>query len=97
MNDFDRAVRYGPTGAEHEVEAGHFEVHTNHCFDYLRQAILCNADMTLEGRVLGRDAGPGTDGWGHLHVCKNHREVVQWIEDRRVKDKAFIIDPDSPL
>lgn len=36
MNDFDRAVRCGPTGTEHEGQAGHFEVHTNDCFDYLR-------------------------------------------------------------
>ncbi|OLN97664.1 hypothetical protein CCHL11_09625 [Colletotrichum chlorophyti] len=97
MNDFDRVVRYGPTGKENEVEEGHFQVHTNHCFDYLRQSILCAADMTLEGKVMGRDAKPGTDGWGHLHTCRNHREVMQWIEERRVKDKKFIIDPGSPL
>lgn len=53
--------------------------------------------MTLEGPVQGRDAGHGTNGWGHLHVCKNRREVMQWTEDRRVKDKAFIVNPDSPL
>lgn len=97
MNDFDRAIRYGPTGKENQVEDGHFQVHTNHCFDYLRQSILCTADMTLEGKVMGRDAGPGTDGWGHLHTCRNHREVIQWTEDRRVKDKRFIIEPGSPL
>ncbi|WQF82788.1 Putative mycotoxin biosynthesis protein UstYa [Colletotrichum destructivum] len=97
MNDFDRLVRYGVTRKENQVEEGHFQVHTNHCFDYLRQSILCTSDMTLEGKVLGRDANPGTDGWGHLHTCRNHREVVQWVEERRVKDKGFIIDPGSPL
>ncbi|EME82686.1 uncharacterized protein MYCFIDRAFT_174241 [Pseudocercospora fijiensis CIRAD86] len=93
MNEYDRLIRYGPTGKENQVEHGHAEVHTNHCFDYLRQAILCNADMTLEGRVIGRDAAPGTDGWGHAHVCRNHAEVVNWLESRRTKDKAFIISP----
>lgn len=96
LDAYDRVVRYGPTGHENEVEGGHHAVHTRHCFDYLRQAILCSADMTLEGRTVFDKTG-GTDGFGHTHVCRNRREVLQWAEAHRVKDKGFIIDPGSPL
>lgn len=46
------------------------EHHIEHCLDYIRQAIMCAGDMTLEwpreeddGR---RDA---VDGWGVEHRC----------------------------
>ncbi|EMD84701.1 hypothetical protein COCC4DRAFT_77040 [Bipolaris maydis ATCC 48331] len=42
------------------------ELHLGHCFDFLRQGILCAADSTLE------PLGPGyteTDGTGVSHQC----------------------------
>ncbi|KAK0702769.1 hypothetical protein B0H67DRAFT_500029 [Lasiosphaeris hirsuta] len=42
--------------------------HAEHCFDYLRQAILCAGDSTLEG------VDPGTpgllQGYGARHTCR---------------------------
>ena len=43
--------------------------HIFHCFDYLRQMILCNADITLEGRA--HNAAGHIDGYGPPHLCRN--------------------------
>ena len=91
MDAYDQVVRYGPTGHENLIPEGHDSVHTNHCFDYLRQAILCNVDMTLEGGSPGNPTG--TNGFGHAHVCRNYLEVIDWIEERRINDIAQIIGP----
>jgi hypothetical protein len=43
--------------------------HIFHCFDYLRQTVLCNADTTVEGQSLV--APTHIDGYGSLHQCRN--------------------------
>ncbi|KAB2573289.1 Oxidase ustYa [Lasiodiplodia theobromae] len=96
MDAYDQVVRYGATGQENQVQHGHHSVHTNHCFDYLRQAILCNGDTTLEGRTE-HDNTKGTDGYGHTHVCRSYNELVQWAEERRLVDERWIIAFDAPL
>jgi hypothetical protein len=48
-----------------EVE-GQERKHIAHCFDYLRQAIMCAGDMTLEwANWKGKE--PRIDGWGMKH------------------------------
>ncbi|EMD85873.1 hypothetical protein COCC4DRAFT_154988 [Bipolaris maydis ATCC 48331] len=96
MDAYDQVIRYGSKGTENQIEEGHSSVHTNHCFDYLRQAILCNSDMTLEGGTRPGDH-KGTNGFGHLHSCRNNKEAVQWIEGYRISDKRFIIDINAPV
>lgn len=57
----------------------HGENHMKHCFDYLRQAITCAADMSLEH--LHESSGsifPGVDGWGSKHQCRDYNEVSEW-------------------
>lgn len=49
--------------------------HMAHCFDYLRQSILCGADTTLEGfSKLG-------GGFGITHQCRNYDEVLEWANE----------------
>lgn len=66
----------------------HALVHNDHCFNYLRNAIMCTADTTLEGQIEGDgwDGEAGTDGTGAMHVCKNWDEVVAWAERNRLYD-----------
>ncbi|TAQ83336.1 hypothetical protein B7494_g8340 [Chlorociboria aeruginascens] len=52
--------------------------HSAHCFDYLRQSIMCAADTSLEGET---EAGPG---WGSTHQCKDYEMVRQWANERTV-------------
>lgn len=65
--------------------------HLSHCFDYLRQAIMCHGDTALEGlqTTFGPDVG-GSDGWNVKHVCKAWDEVYDWLETHRVDDREWI-------
>ncbi|KAL7946384.1 hypothetical protein V8C42DRAFT_352618 [Trichoderma barbatum] len=61
--------------------------HLNHCFDYLRQAIMCTGDTTLE-KVVADEKGvlkPDIDGWGTIHECKSWNMLYEFAESRRVK------------
>jgi len=62
------AIEHG--GVDQEVAH-----HSAHCFDYLRQSIMCNADTSLEGKT---EAGPG---WGSKHECKDYDAVLAWADD----------------
>jgi hypothetical protein len=43
--------------------------HMIHCFSYMRQAILCNADMALEGKeTTFPDHNGGSDGWDSVRI-----------------------------
>ncbi|KAJ3052070.1 hypothetical protein HK097_006917 [Rhizophlyctis rosea] len=51
--------------------------HSVHCFDYIRQALICNADVSLEGK-------PEKDterGWGHKHVCTDYEKLLEWANE----------------
>lgn len=43
------------------------ESHVDHCFDYLRQAIMCAGDLSLEHSVVPDEFG--FNGWGTAHQC----------------------------
>jgi hypothetical protein len=45
------------------------------------------ADMTLEGGHSVLD----TKGEGTAHVCRNKKEVWDWLEERRVDDLRSIV------
>ncbi|KAL2796246.1 hypothetical protein BJX66DRAFT_336260 [Aspergillus keveii] len=51
--------------------------HVRHCFDYLRQTIMCAADTNIE--VLDRDTR-ATDGWGEQRVCRDYQKVFEWAD-----------------
>jgi hypothetical protein len=52
--------------------------HSAHCFDYIRQSILCAADISLEGKT---DAGPG---WGSKHLCTDLDALLAWANTHDV-------------
>ncbi|KAI9146896.1 Oxidase ustYa [Paramyrothecium foliicola] len=61
-------------------------IHIGHCFDYLRQAIMCAGDMTLEGAMLlpNGEVGPaGVDGWGATHQCRSWEQAVEWTIEHK--------------
>ena len=49
--------------------------HTAHCFNYLRQGIMCSADTTLEGKT---EAGPGE---GSEHECVDYDALLEWANE----------------
>ena len=46
--------------------------HDAHCFDLLRQSLLCAGDVTVEGQT---DYGIG---WGTIHQCRDIDAVRGW-------------------
>ncbi|KAI1207988.1 uncharacterized protein F4807DRAFT_161171 [Annulohypoxylon truncatum] len=62
----------GYAGTPLEEEVAH---HSAHCFDYLRQCIMCAADTNLEGET---EAGPG---WGSPHECVDYDAVLAWANE----------------
>ncbi|EEA19804.1 hypothetical protein TMatcc_009947 [Talaromyces marneffei ATCC 18224] len=61
--------------------------HSSHCFDYLRQSIMCAADTTLEGKT---ESGPG---WGSTHQCKDYDALLKWANEHSVTAwRANMID-----
>ncbi|KAK8042504.1 hypothetical protein PG994_012987 [Apiospora phragmitis] len=62
-------LQQGYAGVNLTEEVAH---HTAHCFNYLRQGIMCSADTTLEGKT---DAGPGE---GSEHECVDYDALLEW-------------------
>ncbi|KUJ18803.1 uncharacterized protein LY89DRAFT_706441 [Mollisia scopiformis] len=65
--------------------------HMIHCFDYMRQAIMCSADMALEGlETTFPDHNGGSDGWDSKHICKDYGQVIDYLESVRAYDDQQI-------
>ncbi|KAF2201300.1 hypothetical protein GQ43DRAFT_440730 [Delitschia confertaspora ATCC 74209] len=62
--------------------------HINHCFSYLRNALMCCSDTTLEGQ--GKRDHAGTDGTGATHVCRDYDAVKEWAEGMGVGEGKSI-------
>ena len=68
---------------EKDGDEQHIPRHMRHCFDYLRQSLMCAADATLEpvDAALG-----GVTGWGAERVCRDYAALAGWAEERRASD-----------
>ncbi|PWY87087.1 hypothetical protein BO94DRAFT_624300 [Aspergillus sclerotioniger CBS 115572] len=49
--------------------------HVGHCFDYLRQSLICTADSRLEPATQKANGNPT---WGFERVCWDFEEVKNW-------------------
>ncbi|KAH6643882.1 hypothetical protein C7974DRAFT_407591 [Boeremia exigua] len=61
-----------------------YHSHYLHCVDYLRQGIMCSADLTMEphGPEDADDNGPLDGSWNGYHVCKDYGHVVPYLEEQ---------------
>ncbi|EFQ31906.1 hypothetical protein CGRA01v4_13076 [Colletotrichum graminicola] len=76
-----------PEGAQGSEEPWHLQ----HCFEYLRQAIMCAGDVALEGMQTTFPPGwTGSDGWGAKHVCKDYKQVYDYLDKNRAMDDHWI-------
>ncbi|KAI1811879.1 hypothetical protein GGS20DRAFT_592426 [Poronia punctata] len=81
---------YSGLTSGHEIPDDH-HWHMIHCFDYMRQAIMCSADMALEGlETTSPDHNGGSDGWDSKHVCKDWSQVKSYLENVRAYDDQLI-------
>ena len=66
---------------------GDAEEHLAHCFDYLRQGLMCNADMSLEWPRTEEDGRRfAVDGWNVPHQC------VDWVSTRSFMRVSCCVD-----
>ncbi|KAI1269756.1 hypothetical protein F5Y18DRAFT_109191 [Xylariaceae sp. FL1019] len=81
---------YSGLSSGHEIPDDH-HWHMIHCFDYMRQAIMCSADTALEGlETTFPDHNGGSDGWDSKHVCKDWSQVKSYLESVRAYDDQLI-------
>jgi hypothetical protein len=78
----------GYAGIELTDEVAH---HTAHCFDYIRQGIICGADTNLEGKT---EAGPGE---GSPHECADYDAVLEWANSHSAMKWKNRIMPDTAI
>ena len=66
-----------------EMEPDHLRAHIRHCFDLLRQSLMCCGDASLEpyDSSLG-----GVTGWGFPKLCRDYDELKEWAERYRTND-----------
>ncbi|KAI0805199.1 hypothetical protein GGR55DRAFT_655735 [Xylaria sp. FL0064] len=65
--------------------------HLSHCFDYLRQSIMCCGDVALEGQQTTFPEGfEGSDGWDAKHVCKDYDQILEYLGKNRANDEVWI-------
>jgi hypothetical protein len=64
----------------------HIAGHTEHCFDYLKQAIICHGDTTLEKAHLHNETKYGSIklGWGDVHQCRNHETIINFAAQNSI-------------
>ncbi|KAJ0328802.1 hypothetical protein COL5a_004587 [Colletotrichum fioriniae] len=71
-------------GNSTEIDLGHL----SHCWDFVRQAIQCRADTTIEWQVS--DELSGSLGWGYQHQCYDYDALLAWAEEHRWGDEQSI-------
>ncbi|KAF5017642.1 hypothetical protein F66182_10407 [Fusarium sp. NRRL 66182] len=65
------------------TDPGWNKEHLNHCWDYLRQNIMCAADVTLEWHRWNEKV---ETGWGYEHQCKDWDALTDWVLERRTSN-----------
>lgn len=62
--------------------------HMNHCFDYIRQSLMCYGDLTYEWPRTESDGRRfAVDGWGVQHECRKWEAVVEFMRENSVASK----------
>ena len=74
--------------APSSVHSHHFQMHLDHCLSYLKQAIMCNGDTTLEkAQVINGSIIESSDGWGTLHECRNYDWIVEYATTHKYESQ----------
>lgn len=61
--------------------------HLRHCFEYLRQSLICLADTNLE---LMNYTAKGVSGWQTKRTCRDFEKVKSWADDWGItRDEAL--------
>ncbi|KAK4506368.1 hypothetical protein PRZ48_000098 [Zasmidium cellare] len=81
------SITHNSTALVYEILVKPQEDHVRHCFDYLRQGVMCQGDLTLEWPRTEEDGRRfAVDGWGVGHVCRD------WVSDGLCPRKPICFD-----
>ena len=65
-----------------ELLNGNGGEHVHHCYDYLRQGIMCSGDMALEWpRTEPDGTRNAVDGWDAIHVCRDWDAIWSYMSE----------------
>ncbi|KAM3064735.1 hypothetical protein ACMFMF_011780 [Clarireedia jacksonii] len=70
-------LRDGLWEGQDDVESEHVE----HCFEYLRQAVLCSGDLTIEPSNPIPGITP-ISGWNVTHQCLDYASLREYISEQ---------------
>lgn len=89
-----RRIYYSSTSGEESLESFDNGVdrqsHVAHCFEYLRQALMCCADSSLEPFETPENGFPGM---GFERQCNDYEGLKSWAEEWRIMEvKSFILN-----
>ncbi|GAB7363420.1 hypothetical protein MBLNU230_g3696t1 [Neophaeotheca triangularis] len=88
------SIKSNTTQQAQELVLAHEGHHIHHCFDYIRQALMCAADMTPEWPMEGPEGEKSAvNGWGIEHECKDWSAVMKYMEENNVMAHMW----DEPL
>lgn len=90
-----RRAYYAISVDQHKLEDFDFGIerapHAAHCFEYLRQALMCSADSSIE--PAGKRV-EGFLGWGFQRQCRDYGGLMAWAEKwRAFNGQGFIAEP----
>ena len=77
---------------EENWEGGYFTwgEHIAHCFNNVRQALMCHADSTVEGHIEGNEKR--ITHTGVLHICNDFSALMDWAaQPERVLPPAITV------
>jgi len=85
------SIRFAMLGRDHPVRRGldgekRMVPHAQHCLNFLRQTILCSADLTLEPEASFQDV---EEGLFTRHVCKDWSRVHAFVEQNDVEYRQW--------
>lgn len=64
--------------------------HKAHCFNYIRQSLMCHADSTAEGHMEGNVRRVADQGV--LHICNDFGALLDWAaQPERILPAEIII------
>jgi hypothetical protein len=61
--------------------------HTMHCIDWIRQALMCNADLTLDPTDDYISFGQDSE-----HKCRDFTKILEWTQEHRYKGSLKDLD-----
>lgn len=62
--------------------------HVTHCIATLREALMCNADITPYLWFKGENGGVAKEDFGASHKCKNWDSIVAGVKEHAVEIPA---------